>query len=74
MSIPTAIANTIVDPNAYSLGAPLDAAFTTLRRDMPFAQAHPDGYDPFWVVTKHADLMAIEMQATSSTTATGHRR
>ena len=63
MSIPTAIANTIVDPNAYSLGAPLDAAFTTLRRDMPFARAQPDGYDPFWVVTKHADLMAIEMQA-----------
>lgn len=63
MSIPVALANTIVDPKAYSLGTPLDDAYATLRRDMPLARAEPDGFDPFWAVTKHADVMAIELQA-----------
>lgn len=62
MRIPTEIASTIVDPKAYSDGTSLDAAFTTLRRDMPFARAEIDGVDPFWVVTKQADVMAVEVQ------------
>ena len=62
MSIPTEIANTVVDPKAYSEGVKLDAAFTMLRRDMPFARAEPTDVNPFWLVTKHADIMAIESQ------------
>lgn len=26
---------------------------------MPVGRAHPDGFDPFWVVTRHADLLAV---------------
>lgn len=61
--IPADIANTIVDGKAYSAGTPVDEAFRTLRREAPLAQAHADGYDPFWVVTRHADIMEIEKQA-----------
>jgi cytochrome P450 len=60
--IPQDIANTIVDPRAYAAGKPVDDAFTTLRREMPLAVAEPEGYRPFWVVTKHADILAVERQ------------
>lgn len=63
MKIDRAIANIIVDPKAYANPARIDGAFSELRRDAPFALAEPDGYDPFWVVTKHADLLEVERQA-----------
>lgn len=63
MMISKDIANTIVDPRAYSDPARIDAAFTAIRRDTPFAQAEPDNYDRFWVAAKHADLLDIERQA-----------
>jgi cytochrome P450 len=63
LPIPTDIANTIVDPQAYALGEPVDAAFAELRRTAPFERAEPDGFAPFWVATRHADLQEIEKQA-----------
>jgi cytochrome P450 len=29
---------------------------------MPLAVAQPEGFDPFWVVTKHADILEVERQ------------
>ncbi|MBO6635256.1 cytochrome P450 [Parvibaculum sp.] len=60
--IPQEIAQTIIDPKAYADGARVDDAFARLRKEMPFAQAQPEGFDPFWVVTKHADILAVERQ------------
>jgi hypothetical protein len=56
------IANTIVDPKAYADGALIDDAFRRLRRESPLEVAQPEGFDPFWVVTKHADILAVERQ------------
>lgn len=56
------LANTIVDPKAYANGKRIDDAFTVLRKESPLAQAQPEGYDPFWVVTKHADILEVERQ------------
>ena len=56
------IANTIVDPTAYADGDRVDQAFIHLRRDSPLAVAHPEGFDPFWAVTRHADIQAVERQ------------
>ena len=28
----------------------------------PLAQAQPEGFDPFWVVTRHADIQEVERQ------------
>jgi cytochrome P450 len=62
MSIPQDVAETIVSPKAYANGKAVDDAFRFLRKEMPFAQATPEGYDPFWVVTKHADILEVERQ------------
>ncbi len=60
--IPQDIANTIVDPKTYADGKRVDEAFTWLRKNAPLEQAQPEGYDPFWVVTKHADILEVERQ------------
>ena len=62
MRIPEAIAVDIIDPKAYADGKRADEAFTFLRREMPLAIAQPEGFDPFWVVTKHADILEVERQ------------
>lgn len=56
------LAETIVSPWAYADGRKIDEAFTTLRREAPLEQAQPEGFDPFWVVTRHADILAVERQ------------
>ncbi|MBI1404567.1 MAG: cytochrome P450 [Caulobacter sp.] len=61
-AIPDEIARTIIDPFAYADGDRVDEAFTWLRREAPLAQARIDGFDPFWVVTRHADIKEVERQ------------
>ena len=62
MPISTEIANTIVDPLAFADGTRVDQAFALLRREAPLEVAQPDGFDPFWVVTRHADILSVERQ------------
>jgi cytochrome P450 len=38
-------------------------AFKWLRENMPLGIAEVEGYDPLWIVTKHADIRAIERDA-----------
>lgn len=56
------LAQTIIDPKAYAAGTPVDEAFAAIRATAPLAQAQPDGFDPFWVVSRHADIKEIERQ------------
>lgn len=60
--IPQDIANTIVDPKAYEAEKPIDEAFKFLRKEMPLARAEPEGFAPFWAVTKHADIQEVSKQ------------
>ncbi len=62
MSIPPEIAANVVDPKAYAGETAVQNAFTWLRREMPVGLAEVEGYEPFWVVTKHADILAVERQ------------
>lgn len=62
MTISADIASTIVDPRAYAAGKPVDEAFAQLRRESPLDVAQPEGFDPFWVVTRHADILEVERQ------------
>lgn len=62
MTISSDIANTIVDPRAYADGDRVDQAFTQLRKEQPLDVAQPEGFDPFWVVTRHADILEVERQ------------
>jgi len=62
MQVPQDIANTIVSAKAYADGKRVDEAFTWLRREAPLVQVKPERYPPFWAVTRHADILAVERQ------------
>ncbi|MEQ9520279.1 MAG: cytochrome P450 [Parvibaculum sp.] len=58
--IDATIAETIISPKAYAAGTPIDDAFRELRKSTPLGIAEPEGYDPFWVVTKFDDIQFVE--------------
>lgn len=57
--VPDDIANRICDAAAYAEPDQLKRDFEWLRAHMPLAIAEPEGYDPFWVVSKHADIQEV---------------
>jgi cytochrome P450 len=62
MSTPTMddAARVLADPTAYADDQRLHAALTHLRDKNPVAWVDNAPYRPFWAITKHADIMAIE--------------
>ncbi len=52
----------IAYPGTYTDVGRLHALFTTMRHDAPVVWLEPEGYPPFWAVTKHADIIDIERQ------------
>jgi len=60
-AIPQDIADTVVERGAYADQRASDA-FRWLRANQPFGRAEPKGYDPMWVVTRHADIREISLQ------------
>ncbi|WP_216892869.1 cytochrome P450 [Nocardia alni] len=61
-TVPDEIARRVVLPEGHSDDAKLYDAYRWLRENQPLAQVHVEGYDPLWLVTKHADLMEVERQ------------
>ena len=59
--IPHAVAEKLVDPHAYATDE-IHEAYRWLRRNAPFDQAVIGGIDPFWVATRHADILEISRQ------------
>ena len=81
--LPEDVARTVVDPTAYADGARIRDAFAWLRSNNPLGRAELEGFSPFWVVTKHADILEISRQnelfrsgerATTFTNIEGDRR
>src|SRR5579864_93169 len=60
-SIPSDVAAALVDPACYADDRIHDA-YKWLRGNAPLAVARPEGYEPFWVVTRHADILEISRQ------------
>jgi cholest-4-en-3-one 26-monooxygenase len=61
----------LVDPDRYARrGYPHDM-WTRLRSEAPVAYFAPDGYEPFWAVTKHADVIEIAKQPVRFSSARG---
>jgi cytochrome P450 len=58
---PAHIAANLVDPLAYC-DRGLHNDFAWLRAHLPVSRAEVNGFDPFWVVTKHADIAEISRQ------------
>jgi len=59
--IPQPVAETLVDAPSYA-DERIHDAYRWLRANEPLGVAQPEGYDPFWVVTRHADILEISRQ------------
>ncbi|MCW2513640.1 MAG: cytochrome [Mycobacterium sp.] len=53
-------AKLLADPKAYTDELAMHRALAHLRAEAPVSWVDVPGYAPFWVITKHADIMAIE--------------
>jgi cytochrome P450 len=50
----------LAEPAAYTDEAQLHQALALLRRDAPVHLVRAPGYEPFYAVTRHADIMRVE--------------
>ena len=69
--IPDNIAQQIVLPEGHRDDAQLFEAYRWLRENNPLGIAQVEGYDPIFLVSKHADIMEIERQPQIFTSAGG---
>ncbi|WP_026342931.1 cytochrome P450 [Nocardia sp. BMG111209] len=53
-------AKVLADPAAYTDETRLHAALAHLRAEAPVSLVDVPSYRPFWAITKHADVMAVE--------------
>lgn len=56
--IPADMAQKLATPAVYATEE-LHDIYRWLRANMPVARAEPEGFDPFWVVTRHADILSV---------------
>jgi cytochrome P450 len=52
----------IINPDTYAMLGAYDDIFTMLRREKPMYWTEPEGYRPFWTVSKYNDIVEIERQ------------
>lgn len=69
--IPDDIARQIVLPEGHRDETRLFEAYRWLRENNPLGIARVEGYDPLYLVSKHADVMEIERQPEIFTSAGG---
>jgi cytochrome P450 len=62
MTISEELARTIIDPHSYARREVVDAAFSQIRANQPLDKASIPEFEPFWVVSRHADIKDIERQ------------
>ena len=74
--LPAELATALVDPLAHADFKRIHGAYTQIRANYPLAIADVEGCEPFWAVTKHADILeigknnAIFLNGTKATTFT----
>lgn len=57
--LPGEVAAAVINPVAYGDWEPLHQQLAWARTNMPLGVAENPNHDPFWLVTRHADIMAI---------------
>jgi hypothetical protein len=50
----------IADPTAFARPELVNALFRRLRAEEPVVRVEPEGFPPFYLVTRHEDVKAIE--------------
>ncbi len=61
----------LVDPSRFARNGYPDAVWTQLRAEAPVAYFEPPGYQPFWAITKHADIVEVASQPVAFSNAHG---
>jgi alpha-terpineol hydroxylase len=61
--VPDDIAKIVISPKSYADDNVIYPALKWLRDNMPLGVAEVEGYDPIWLVTKHADIRFVERDA-----------
>ena len=59
----TTVGNAIADARNYANPQLYHDLFRTIRRDAPVQWASPEGCRPFWAISKHSDILAVEKDA-----------
>ena len=52
----------VISPEVYGRISHPHEAFAWLRANDPLRYVEPEGFKPFWAVTKHADIIEVERQ------------
>jgi cytochrome P450 len=60
--VPEDIARAVISPRAYAEDTPVHDAFRWLRANAPLGKATVEGIYPFWIVSRHADILEISRQ------------
>ena len=58
-----ALDNALADHKSYGNVDLQHRLFAQLRRDDPVHWTQPDGYRPFWIISRYADIIEIERQS-----------
>jgi cytochrome P450 len=61
----------LVDPERYARRGYPHEVWARLRAEAPVARVEAPGYEPFWAVTKHADILQISSQPLRFSSAKG---
>jgi cholest-4-en-3-one 26-monooxygenase len=61
----------LIDPERYARDGYPHGVWTRLRAETPVAYFAPPGYEPFWAITKHADIVEIAKQPLRFSSAQG---
>lgn len=59
--LPVEIARDLTDPKAFADMERIHRTYSWIRANNPLGRAVIDGYDPFWVVSKHSDVSHISI-------------
>ena len=60
--LPDELSWAVVSPKSYADQVVTDQAFARIRAEYPLAKTNLADFDPFWVVSKHADILEISRQ------------
>ena len=58
-TLPADMAAALVNPKAYAEWDGLHRHFSWARANMPLGVAKNEAFDPFWAVTRHADILEV---------------
>ena len=56
------IDDAVVNADNYADEQKIHAVYTALRKNAPVRLMQPEGYRPFWAITKHADIVTVSRQ------------